>query len=146
MPTTGPKTVMQMTSLKTGKSKRDIPMPGFVRDALLEHREQQKVLSPMGLVFIQPDGRPIEARRLYDLFQQVLKRAGLEHCRFHSLRHSAATFLLAEGADVATVGSILGHSRAAMTMPYAHALEQSKVAAVNRLDNLFRRTGAVRGR
>ena len=51
----------------------------------------------------------------------------------HSLRHTAATLLLAEGVDPLVIASILGHSRVAMTTHYAHVLPELQREAVARL-------------
>jgi integrase len=52
-------------------------------------------------------------------------RAELPHTRFHDLRHSAATFLLAQGFGLEDVKSLLGHSSIVLTSnTYGHVLEQ----------------------
>ena len=50
------------------------------------------------------------------LHQKILKDAGLEHIRFHDLRHTFATLALQNGIDVKTVSSMLGHSSAGFTL------------------------------
>ena len=56
------------------------------------------------------------------LHQKILKDAGLEHIRFHDLRHTFATLALQNGIDVKTVSSMLGHSSAGFTLAtYTHA-------------------------
>jgi integrase len=47
---------------------------------------------------------------LLRLFKKVLADAGLPHMRFHDLRHSAATMLLAMGIHPKVVQELLGHS------------------------------------
>ena len=55
------------------------------------------------------------------LHQRILKDAGLEHLRFHDLRHTFATQALASGVDAKTLSGILGHTNASFTLDtYAH--------------------------
>ena len=62
-------------------------------------------------------------------FQRALERVGLPHHRFHDLRHSAATFLLAQGFTLEDVKNFLGHSSIVLTSnTYGHVLEQRQVA------------------
>ena len=44
-----------------------------------------------------------------NLHKKILKDAGLEHIRFHDLRHTFATMALQNGVDIKTVSSMLGH-------------------------------------
>ena len=77
------------------------------------------------------------------LHQKILKDAGLEHIRFHDLRHTFATIALQNGIDVKTVSSMLGHASAGFTLAtYTHAT--SKVLRTGRSeDGEFDETGAV---
>ena len=60
---------------------------------------------------------------------------GWEGLRFHELRHTHATLLIADGVDVKTVQMRLGHSSAVVTMTcYAHAIPLSDGAAAEALD------------
>ncbi|MDQ6931653.1 MAG: tyrosine-type recombinase/integrase [Candidatus Eremiobacteraeota bacterium] len=49
------------------------------------------------------------------LFRATAKRAGLGHLRFHDLRHSAASLLIAAGVPITTVSQTLGHANSAIT-------------------------------
>lgn len=53
-------------------------------------------------------------------FQRGRKAAGMEDVNFHDLRHSCASILVANGADLYTVSKILGHSNIQTTTRYAH--------------------------
>ena len=64
-------------------------------------------------------------------FKLILKKNGLpEKLNVHSLRHSNASLLIANGADVATVAGLLGHSQPSTTLNiYTHAFDKNKKAA-----------------
>jgi integrase len=68
-------------------------------------------------------GGPLVPSMFYDTFKRIAKAAGLEGFRLHDLRHSAASFLLAEGVSLKRVQQILGHARGSTTLnTYAHLL------------------------
>ena len=64
-------------------------------------------------------------------FKLILKKNGLpEYLNVHSLRHTAASLMIAGGTDVATVAGILGHSQPSTTLDiYTHAFDKNKKAA-----------------
>ena len=64
-------------------------------------------------------------------FKLILKKHGLpEYLNAHSLRHTNASLLIANGTDVATVAGLLGHSQPSTTFDiYTHAFEKNKQAA-----------------
>jgi len=73
------------------------------------------------------------------LHQKILKDAGLEHIRFHDLRHTFATLALQNGIDVKTVSSMLGHSSAGFTLAtYTHATNKVQEQAAAKMGNLLK--------
>ncbi|MEG1827083.1 tyrosine-type recombinase/integrase [Gordonibacter sp.] len=63
---------------------------------------------------------------------------GFEGLKFHELRHTQATQLLANGVDVKTVQNRLGHSDASLTLNwYAHAVPENDKKAADLVGNLF---------
>jgi integrase len=132
---------LQLVSLKTRKSRRLLPIPGFVAELLEAHRERQDaegLVNLIGLVFVNEVGRPIEARNLLRKFKAHLRRAGLADRSFHALRHPAATFLLLQGVEMKVVQEILGHSNLVTTADrYSHVLDRMKREAVDRLNGLW---------
>jgi integrase len=72
-------------------------------------------------------------------FKRHLVKAGLSRTvRFHDLRHTAATLLLASGINVKVVSEMLGHSNVSITLRiYAHVLPHMQQSAVAAMDNLL---------
>jgi integrase len=118
---------------KTERSRRTIVLPDVVVAALKAHRTKQKMDRLLagdrwvdsGHVFATTLGKPHHAATITRAFQDALDRAGLPDVRFHDLRHSAATFLLARGMTLEDVKNQLGHSTIVLTSnTYGHVLEQ----------------------
>jgi integrase len=134
---------------KTKAGRRVITMPAVAIDALREHRRQQLEerlraggqWRENGLVFTNRVGNPIEKQNLMRRsFWPLLDCAGLPRIRFHDLRHTAATLLLAEGLHPKVVQERLGHSTIAVTMDvYSHVGMTLQREAADTLDRLFAR-------
>ena len=73
-------------------------------------------------------------------FQRLLKDAGLPHLRFHDLRHSTATILLAAGVPANVVQELLGHSHISVTLGiYGHVTPSMHEEAVNRIGKMLKK-------
>jgi integrase len=83
-------------------------------------------------------GRFLNSQSLFVLFSSLLKKAELPHMRFHDLRHSAATILLAMGVSAKVVQELLGHSNITLTLNvYGHVLPSMQQEAMDKLDQLY---------
>ncbi len=132
---------------KTAQSKRQLPIPGDLVDALRRHRTRQleerlragaQWDGTWDLVFCTPIGAPLDSRSVSRSFQESLTKAGLESRRFHDLRHSCGSFLAARGVHPRIIMEILGHATIAMTMNvYAHVELDSLREALAHTSNLF---------
>jgi site-specific recombinase XerD len=65
-------------------------------------------------------GGPIDPRRDWGEWKDLLKAAGVRDARVHDARHSAATAMLAMGMDMREVMEWLGHSQISVTSIYTH--------------------------
>jgi len=86
--------------------------------AIIERR-RSATSRPEGFVFpaLRGDGHIIGVRRG---FARACERAGLENVRIHDLRHSFASFAIADGATLFLVSKLLGHANARTSERYAH--------------------------
>lgn len=68
-----------------------------------------------GRFFVRPDGQPWHPDTVSKRFDALIETSGLPPIRLHDLRHCAATYLRAGGADIKEVQETLGHANAAIT-------------------------------
>jgi integrase len=102
------------------------------------HREVEKPLILDDLVFVTPEGNPIDPSVLSHAFHLLVKRAGLEGVRFHDLRHTFASLMLMRGAKPKVISEALGHSSVAFTMDvYSHIIDGMQQDAMALLDEVL---------
>jgi integrase len=110
---------------KTAAARRKVVLSPSSVAALGRHRARQQqerqaagdLWQDFGLVFPNTLGRPMEPRCLLsDVYRPLLERAGLPPITFHTLRHTAATLLLAEGEHPKVVQELLGHAQVSITL------------------------------
>ena len=91
---------------------------------------------PESLVFPNGEGNPQNPSNLLNRgLYPALKRAGLRRVRFHDLRHTFGSHLIAAGVDLKTVSTLMGHSSISVTVDiYGHMLKGSNRDAIHRLD------------
>ncbi len=125
---------------------RSIPLPAFAIAALRRHLEWQDEERRLaddawrehGLVFTSTIGTPIEPTNLRRHMHGVLRMLNIDRRRFHDLRHTAASLLLAQGATLHEVKEILGHSQIALTANlYGHAYTSVLQATVDRVGSVL---------
>ncbi len=128
---------------KSSRSRRDIPLPAFAVRVLREHRtrqsEERLALGPYwqdsGLVFTSTIGTVVEPRNLSRLLDELIMKAGVRRIRFHDLRHTCASLMLAQGVPPRVVMDVLGHSQFSITMDlYSHVMPTALREAAAAMD------------
>ena len=84
-------------------------------------------------------GTALEPRNGTGEFHALLASADLPSVRFHDLRHTAATLLLAQGVDPQTIMETLGHSQISLTLTRSHVLPALQADAAAKLDAILTR-------
>lgn len=125
---------------KTKNSIRSLYIPNkAVELLLLEHSKHPNNT----LMFPSPvTGGLRDPKSVSQINAKVLQRAGLEHIRFHDLRHTFATNALLSGVDIRTVSAMLGHYSAGFTLDtYVHVLPQMPIEAADTIEKFMYKYG-----
>jgi integrase len=144
----GRRTRLVVTELKTPKSRRILALTPELVTRFRQHRvrqaEAQMAAGPLwrdhGLIFASEVGTPMDPDNISHSFARLCERAGLGHWHPHELRHSGASLMLAQGTPLHVVSEVLGHASIAVTKDvYGHLLEGDKRAAAESMSRaLFR--------
>ena len=125
---------------KSGKTRR-VDMSDRLKAVLEEHKKRMAAealrageeMSP--LVFTSAERTPYDGVNVRKSFEAALRKAGLRKVRFHDLRHSYASWLIANRESLAYVRDQLGHHSIQITVDlYGHLVPGENREAVNRLD------------
>ncbi|WP_278246129.1 site-specific integrase [Clostridium tyrobutyricum] len=131
---------------KTINSNRVVPIPSELIPILKQHHLKQKLekikageeYKDNNFVFPTALGKPIDAKNLFRSYKNLLIKAGIEHKKFHCLRHTYATKLFEAGTPPKTVQALLGHSNIKTTADiYTHVMPKQKINAVEKLNNII---------
>ena len=127
---------LKVTRPKTATSIRKISIPKEAVELLMQEHEKHPDNPYM---FPSPKtGEMWFPDSVVNLHRKILKDAGLEHIRFHDLRHTFATLALQNGVDVKTLSCMLGHYDAGFTLrTYAHATRQMQEHAAEKMGNFM---------
>lgn len=123
--------------MKNESSRRSLPLISDVKKILLEQKEKQETYHKMfrgdynrkylDMVCVDPMGNLIHPDLITERFPVLLERFGMEKIRFHDLRHSCASMLIANHASLKEVQMWLGHSTITTTADvYGHLDESAK--------------------
>lgn len=133
---------------KTSSGNRGVSLEddeGRMVADLAAHRSEQErerraagdMWEEHGLVWCQPNGRPIDARADWEEWKEILDLAGVRDARVHDGRHTAATMLLLQGVDDATVMAVMGWSDRRMLARYQHVIAELRRAATRKVAELL---------
>jgi integrase len=123
---------------KTRSSQRTTPMPGALRDLLIDRRIAAEDVADELLVFGLPTGRPFHANVVYRRADAAWKKAGLGQLRLHQARHTYASFMIAAGVNAKALSSFMGHSSIKVTFDlYGHLMPGTEAEAAMLLDRFL---------
>jgi integrase len=132
---------------KSADSRRVVSMTRPLTAILAAHLEREAVkrarlylpdAAGEALVFTNRAGDALDPSWVNHAFHERLAAAGLPPRRFHDLRHGCAALLLASGADLKVVSSILGHSSIRLTADtYAGVVDRLRDDAAEGLERLL---------
>lgn len=125
---------------KTDSSLRTMPLVTNFRAMLLAKKEKQEHYRKLcgrsyckeylDYIFVNEMGERWKPRYLSDGFKRILEQNGLRRIRFHDLRHTCASLLLANNVPMKKIQEWLGHSDFSTTANiYAHLDYQSKISS-----------------
>jgi len=119
------------TNTKSKKTRR-VPINSTLRQLLIESKLKS---AGHDYVFLSSKGDRYKRHdSLKQIFSRACKLANISGLRFHDLRHTSATRMIENGANIVAVSRILGHADLKTTMRYAHP-EDSLKEAVEKLVN-----------
>lgn len=138
----------EQQSAKTKSSLRALPLIGSFREYFLQVKEAQELNKQVcgncynheydGFVFVDELGERMRANYLTSAFLKFLEDHGLRRMRFHDLRHSCASLLLANDVPMKQIQEWLGHSDISTTANiYSHLDYKSKLMSANVMDNVL---------
>lgn len=124
------RTEVVISSPKTSSSQRDIPIaPKLV--SLLKRYEK---VCRLDYFLCSGSSKPVEPRTYRNYYLKVLEKCGLPKLKFHGLRHTFATQMLSQKAEVKVLSSILGHHNITTTLDiYVHPSQDDKRNALSKL-------------
>jgi integrase len=137
---------LELVETKTEDGNRPLPLPAVAISVLRRHQARQQeernaageAWKESGLVFTTAIGTPIDPRSVIRRHHAIVKAAGIPHLRFHDLRHSAASLLLAQGVSPKYISHLLGHKQVSFTMQtYAHVIKETQQELADKMDAIL---------
>lgn len=111
-----------LTTTGKGSKTRRVPIGSsaveWVKSYVAVRRKQE--MSDGLSLFVTPAGKPITRQVVYSIIKDAAETAGLEDVSPHTLRHSFATHLVQNRADIRSVQQMLGHADISTTQIYTH--------------------------
>ena len=128
--------------VKTRTSRRTVELDTATVDVLRQWRTRlDRDGLPNGIddwMFCNPSGRFLNPQSVTQLFDRIVRSTGLPRIRFHDLRHTHASLLVASGESIKVVSERLGHAHPAFTIhTYQHLLPGMSAAAADRFATMI---------
>lgn len=124
---------MTLRAIGKGNKERVVPFTRACLSALqawLSHGRPSLAIPEAGrALFVGDKGRRIDPRVIRSMIHRMCAQAGVRDLAPHALRHTAATHILAGGADLRAVQEMLGHSSLQTTQRYTH-VDAQRLSAI----------------
>jgi integrase/recombinase XerD len=119
-----------------GSKTRLVPIGRIACDAIDQYLTQERVhlagRKTGNEVFLSRHGKKLTTQRVWQIIKEIAASAGFDTNVYpHLLRHSFATHLLANGADLRVIQELLGHADISTTQIYTH-VDQSRLKAIHK--------------
>ena len=145
----GKREIVKEDRAKTKSSLRSLPLVPRFETAFKELREQQEenrrvcgncyCTEYLDYVFVNGLGKIYLPDKVSEVFRNILEENGFRKIRFHDLRHSCASLLLANGVSLKEIQEWLGHSDIATTADiYSHLDFKSKISSAYLMDDVLK--------
>jgi integrase len=131
----GSKILLDQTSTKNGMS-RVVYLSDMAIEALYDLKKQMGY-DPNGYIMQTKNKTILYPADVYKIFQRILKRANIEQCGIHALRHSFVSLMINNGIPITMVSQMAGHANIGITMKiYTHLLEETQLESMSIIKNL----------
>jgi integrase len=129
---------------KTRRSRRSLIVPRVCVEQLVRHQHRQAAERSEALEWVDRElvwpsetGTPLSPSNLRRLLRRQCELAGIRQVTFHTLRHSAATLLLAQGVPSAVILDVLAHQDVRMPRRYQPVTDSLRQDAADVVDRSF---------
>ena len=140
--------LVQKDRTKNKASRRTLPLVPQIEQFLLRLQREQKTHRAvckscynneyLGYLYVDEMGNLIKPDYVSENFKLTLQKHGLRHIRFHDLRHSCASLLLANGVSMKSIQEWLGHSDFGTTANiYAHLDYSQKLSSASTMSDII---------
>ncbi len=119
---------LKIQTPKSNNSIRKIPMNDTVYNMLI-NKEKKNIM-----VFPSKQNTYINNKNLLKIWQKKLKNAKIRYRKFHDIRHTFATLMLANGCDLITLKELMGHSSIKITEIYLESIPENKTESIKKMD------------
>lgn len=131
--------------VKSKAGRRSFVLPDELYDLIIRHEQVQRRERELagtewtdgGWMFCQPTGKPIDPRRDWGEWKELLAEAGVREARLHDARHTTATVLLLLGVQDRAVMEFMGWSTVAMKTRYMHVTDGLRRDVAQQLNLYF---------
>lgn len=131
----GSKILIDQPTTKTGNS-RSVYLSDMALNALYDLKEHA-IPNPDGYIIYTTNQTIMFPADAYTAFQRILKKAGIEQCSVHSLRHTFVSMMIGNGVPITMVSAIVGHSNINTTMKvYSHLLQETQMTSISIIKEL----------